>query len=77
MISSKVNWDSSRYEEIVEDLKPFLVQTGFSPQKTKFVPVSAMSGINLAQRFEGSESLGEWYKGPSLVDLLGMERAKL
>ncbi|KAF9651276.1 hypothetical protein BDM02DRAFT_3091701 [Thelephora ganbajun] len=66
-----VEWDQSRYTEIVDALKPFLLQTGFHNSKTKFVPVAAMTGVNLVKRDEpdGAE-LRKWYKGPTLVDLL-------
>jgi len=68
-----VGWDRSRYAEIVDTLKPFLLQTGFQNSKTKFAPVAAMTGVNLVNRDgpEGTE-LRKWYKGPTLVDLLGM-----
>lgn len=54
-------------------LRPFLLQSGFHPSKTKFVPVGAMDGVNLLFR-EGvkAEDLIRWYTGPTLVDLLGM-----
>ena len=68
----KVQWSRARYEEICELLRPFLVQSGFHPSKTKFVPVGAMAGVNLVTR-TGAESqeLTAWYKGPTLCDLLG------
>ncbi|RDB20476.1 HBS1-like protein [Hypsizygus marmoreus] len=67
----QVDWDSTRYEEICSVLRPFLVQTGFHPSKTRFVPVGAMKGVNLAV-CEGNDAmlLKRWYKGPTLVDLL-------
>lgn len=67
-----VNWEESRYEEICSLLRPFLVQSGFHPSKTKFIPVAAMSGTNLVGR-QGDEAkiLRTWYNGPTLVDLLG------
>lgn len=68
-----VGWDRSRYAEIVDALKPFLLQTGFQNSKTKFAPVAAMTGMNLVNR-DGSDGaeLKKWYKGPTLIDLLGM-----
>ena len=61
-----------RYKEICELLKPFLAQTGFLSSKTKFVPVGAMQGINLLHRDDpNAKDLNSWYKGPTLVDLLG------
>ncbi|THH33638.1 hypothetical protein EUX98_g505 [Antrodiella citrinella] len=67
----QVQWEKDRYEEICSLLRPFLAQSGFHPSKTKFVPVGAMSGINLLNRDgEDAELLRKWYKGPALVDLL-------
>lgn len=67
-----MEWSRARYEEICAVLRPFLVQSGFQPSKSKFVPVGAMQGINLVNR-DGAEatSLKQWYSGPTLVDLLG------
>lgn len=37
-----------------------------------FVPVGAMLGVNLVDRTSPEASaLSRWYKGPTLVDLLG------
>ncbi|KAG6919272.1 hypothetical protein DXG01_007404 [Tephrocybe rancida] len=70
----QVNWEKDRYDEICSILRPFLIQSGFHPSKTRFVPVAAMEGINLAAR-EGelSAALNTWYTGPTLVDLLAIE----
>jgi len=67
-----VGWDQSRYTEIVDALKPFLLQTGFQSAKTKFAPVAAMAGVNLVNR-DGPDGaqLRNWYEGPTLVHLLG------
>ncbi|KAG1842211.1 P-loop containing nucleoside triphosphate hydrolase protein [Suillus subluteus] len=67
----QVNWDPSRFEEICGLLRAFLVQSGFPPSKTSFVPVSAMFGVNLVNCTDADASaLSKWYKGPTLVDLL-------
>jgi elongation factor 1 alpha-like protein len=50
-------------------MTPFLQAAGFAPNKTTFVPVAAMAGINLARNED--EQLKAWYKGPTLVDVLG------
>lgn len=68
----QVEWSRARYEEICEELRPFLTQSGFQPSKTKFVPVGAVQGINLVGRDKDlAAQLSEWYNGPTLVDLLG------
>ncbi|KII95934.1 hypothetical protein PLICRDRAFT_99081 [Plicaturopsis crispa FD-325 SS-3] len=67
----QVHWAKDRYDDICEQLRPFLVQSGFHSSKTKFVPVGAMLGVNLAV-CEGpdAEELRGWYKGPTLVEQL-------
>lgn len=67
-----MNWNKDRYDEICDLLRPFLVQSGFHPSKTKFVPVAAMAGVNLVS-LDGADAapLKKWYKGPTLVDFLG------
>ncbi|EJT97710.1 EF Tu GTP binding domain-containing protein [Dacryopinax primogenitus] len=54
----------SRYDEIVSTLSPFLVQSGFQLQRTVFVPLSGMEGLNL------TETSLPWYTGPTLLDAL-------
>ena len=67
-----MNWDKDRYDEICDALKPFLAQSGFSASRTSFAPVGALSGVNLAHRDnDEAKALNAWYKGPTLVDLLG------
>ncbi|KAJ4472183.1 EF Tu GTP binding domain-containing protein [Lentinula aciculospora] len=70
--SSKVQWSKSRYDEICDFLRPFLVQSGFHMSKTKFAPVAAMQGVNLVTLDgEDSQELRQWYNGPTLADYLG------
>ena len=72
-VESQVQWDKDRYEEICGIMKPFLLQSGFHPSRMKFVPVAASLGVNLADR-QGTNAatLNRWYKGPTMIDLLGM-----
>lgn len=68
-----MDWSQDRYEEICTELKPFLTQSGFQPSKTSFVPVGAVQGINLLSIDSNvAAALLGWYKGPTLVDQLGM-----
>ncbi|CAK5276059.1 unnamed protein product [Mycena citricolor] len=67
----QVEWSRDRFEEICGILKPFLVQSGFHPSKTSFVPVAAMMGVNLVTCDQKeAQGLIQWYKGPTLFDLL-------
>ncbi|KAG8834576.1 Hsp70 suppressor, GTPase facilitates ribosomal subunit dissociation [Serendipita sp. 399] len=70
-----VEWSKDRFDEIVESLSAFLVQTGFHSSKTAFVPVAGFLGVNLVDRSmpEASE-LNRWYSGPTLVELLGQSK---
>lgn len=66
-----VEWSKDRYNEIVESLSQFLVQTGFHPSKTTFAPVAGFLGVNLVTRdIPEASRLSEWYSGPTLVELL-------
>ncbi|TFK73002.1 hypothetical protein BDN72DRAFT_835319 [Pluteus cervinus] len=67
----QVSWDQVRYGDICDLLRAFLIQSGFQPSRTKFVPVSAMQGVNLLSRQgDDAKPLRFWYDGPTLVDLL-------
>jgi len=66
-----VDWSKERYEDVCYQLRTFLVQSGFQTSKTHFVPVGAMSGVNLVKR-EGQDAavLNTWYSGPTLIEVL-------
>ncbi|EPQ27641.1 uncharacterized protein PFL1_04779 [Pseudozyma flocculosa PF-1] len=64
-----VQWEQSRYDEIVSKLSPFLRGTGFNPKTdVTFIPVSAYSGQNLKERVP--KDICSWYTGPSLLEFL-------
>ncbi|KDQ14776.1 hypothetical protein BOTBODRAFT_109754 [Botryobasidium botryosum FD-172 SS1] len=63
-----VEWSKARFDEICGALQPFLVQSGFQPSKTIFIPCGAFSGVNLQER--NCKALEAWYNGPTLVDAL-------
>jgi elongation factor 1 alpha-like protein len=63
------NWKKARFDEIVQELTKFLVdELGFDQKKIQFIPVSGLTGDNLIKPI--SEKSGNWYKGPTLVDLI-------
>ncbi|KAI8068209.1 P-loop containing nucleoside triphosphate hydrolase protein [Gongronella butleri] len=64
-----VEWSQSRYDEIVAQLKPFLLQVGFRGSKMTFVPVSGLTGANLVKRSD-DKLLTSWYDGPCLVEII-------
>jgi elongation factor 1 alpha-like protein len=64
-----VEWSQDRYDDIVDELKPFLASAGFAGHKTTFLPLAAMEGVNVL--VNDDPVLKEWYTGPSLIDTLG------
>ncbi|KAI9270420.1 P-loop containing nucleoside triphosphate hydrolase protein [Phascolomyces articulosus] len=62
-----VQWDKTRYDEILGKLTPFLKQTGFNPKTDiYFMPVSGYTGANIKERAKQCT----WYSGPSLLEYL-------
>lgn len=62
-----VEWNRDRYKDIVDQLKPFLLQAGFKESLVKFLPCSGFVGTNLVSNEEKELA---WYQGSSLVNLL-------
>ncbi|CAO3664776.1 hypothetical protein G6F70_006020 [Rhizopus microsporus] len=63
-----VQWDKSRYDEIIAKLTPFLKQTGYNPKTdVHFMPLSGFTGANIKDRDPKS---CPWYDGPSLLEYL-------
>ncbi|CAH8500568.1 unnamed protein product [Dicrocoelium dendriticum] len=72
-----VNWDRKRFESIQTQMTSFLKTLGLSG--TTFCPVSGLTGTNILPADENpviSDSVSDegffsWYKGPSLIDIIG------
>ncbi|TPX33448.1 hypothetical protein SmJEL517_g03653 [Synchytrium microbalum] len=64
-----MNWDKSRYDEIVSTLTTFLVSAGFKRQNLSFIPCSGFTGGNLVSR-DGIPELNQWYDGLTLKEQL-------
>ncbi|XP_043801628.1 HBS1-like protein isoform X1 [Apis laboriosa] len=62
-----VDWSKERFDEIVSKISIFLKQAGFK-DNVIFVPCSGLSGENILTK--PKESLFNWYKGPTLVDVI-------
>ncbi|OMJ13893.1 HBS1-like protein [Smittium culicis] len=62
----KSDWSFERFEEIRAKLTPFLVTCGFLKSDIRYVPVSGLSGINVAKRIDSDVEvkLSKWYKTP-------------
>ena len=63
------NWKKERYDEIKDALNHFLVDDlGFDEKNLKYLPMSGLTGDNLIKPI--SDKGGDWYKGPTLIDLI-------
>ena len=65
-----VEWDQSRYDEIVKKLRQFLKQVGFKEADLSFIPCSGLAGENLTKAPQ-EPLLTAWYSGPTLVSQIG------
>ncbi|WFD35221.1 hypothetical protein MCUN1_002071 [Malassezia cuniculi] len=65
-----VSYAKERFDEIVDQLKPFLAHTGFAEKSVRYVPCAAGAGENLLAITE--PALSEWYDGPTLAGALDL-----
>lgn len=64
-----VQWDKTRYDEIVGKLSPFLKGTGFNLKTdVTFIPVSGFTGANLKEPID--RAVAPWVEGTSLLNYL-------
>jgi elongation factor 1-alpha len=57
-----VNYDEAKYNAVKEQVSKLLMQVGYKPDSTPFIPISAWKGDNIVKK---SENMA-WYKGPTL-----------
>ena len=69
-----VGWEQDRYDEVVRKLGLFMKQAGYKEADTSFIPVSGLSGENLAKPIS-EPKLSEWYKGSTLVEQIGKSKS--
>jgi elongation factor 1 alpha-like protein len=69
MCGFQVDWSEARFEEIVQQMQQFLTNAGFSLKNVTFIPMSGLTGINVARKPE--EGAIPWYHGPTLLEVLG------
>jgi signal recognition particle receptor subunit beta len=65
-------WEPSqaqgRYDDICRQVKDYLLQQQFAPQRIRFVPLSGLTGENVSHRKD--PDLCAWYKGPTLLEAM-------
>lgn len=57
-----VQWDETRYQDIIHKLNPYLRKCGFN--KSIFFPVSGLGGTNL---FTSNKTVCPWYDGETFI----------
>lgn len=65
MDEPSVKWNKKRYDEIQENLLPFLINTGFREEDLSWIPISGLNGDNITEKTDSCD----WYDGPGLIDI--------
>lgn len=76
-------WSKDRFDEIKGLLTPFLQASGFNLKRVRFVPVSALTGVNVKPKARATASsttnggddatlLKKWYQGPTLLESIDL-----
>ena len=61
-----VDYEESEYRAVIEEVKELLQQVRFDVESTKFIPVSAFEGDNIAEPSDNTD----WYDGEILLEAL-------
>ena len=61
-----VDYEESRYNEVVEEVTNLFGQVGFNPDDANFIPASAFEGDNIESASENTP----WYDGPTVLEAL-------
>jgi elongation factor 1-alpha len=61
-----VDYEESRYREVVEEVTNLFGQVGFNADDASFIPASAFEGDNV----EAASDQTPWYDGPTVLDAL-------
>ena len=61
-----VDYEESRYKEVVEEVKNLLGQVRFDSDDASFIPISAFEGDNVAEKTGALD----WYDGPTILEAL-------
>lgn len=61
-----VEFSSARYEDVKKVVSAFLKEVGYKQKDVPFIPISGLSGDNLASQ----SSATDWYAGVSAIDAL-------
>ncbi len=68
MDEGTVTWKQARWDQIRQELTPFLKQNNYTEDDIFWVPISGLTGQNIVEPIDSS--VCGWYKGPTLLDIL-------
>ncbi|KAL0681481.1 hypothetical protein Bca4012_048328 [Brassica carinata] len=64
-----VNWSKKRYDEIEQNMVPFLKTSGYNTKKDViFLPISGLMGVNIDKNMD--RDVCPWFSGPSFFEVL-------
>ncbi len=66
-----VNFDEAKFNGVKEEVSKLMMQVGYKPDETPFIPISAIKGDNVVKK---SENMA-WYKGSTLREQLDLFHA--
>ncbi|KAJ3367366.1 translation termination factor GTPase eRF3 [Kappamyces sp. JEL0680] len=68
MDDATVQWQQSRYDEIVSKMTPFLKGVGYGPKDVDVLPISGFTGANMKDVLD--RNVCSWWTGKPLLTLL-------
>ena len=61
-------WKKERYDQIVQDLAPFLKATGYNDEDITYIPISGLTSENIETKVDAK--VCSWYDGPTLIEVI-------
>lgn len=68
MDDTSVKWSQARWHEIINNLTPFLISSGYKREDFLYVPISGLTGENIMEPVD--KEVCNWYDGPTLIKAL-------
>lgn len=65
MDEASVKWSKKRYDDIRDNLLPFIKSTGFREEDLAWIPISGINGDNITEK----SGACDWYNGPPLMQI--------
>lgn len=63
-----IKWNRERYMSIIDNMKPFLKEAGYTDSQISWCPISGLVGDNMAKATTNKNA--EWYRGDFFFGML-------